>query len=147
VLVFGLLVGLVVHAANVTQFDRWMLLLTVGTFAGAYPLMYFAQEYIPLAAAVVAAGAIALAIIGVRAMTLMGVKLALAGVIVPAATILTITLIAAIIPRLQGILLTGEALAFFIAAMMLFPKLRKASAAPAPAEENPAGSPPSTPVS
>jgi prepilin-type N-terminal cleavage/methylation domain-containing protein len=45
VVVFGLLVGLVVHVAGVTRFDRWMLLLTVGTFAGAYPLMYFAQEY------------------------------------------------------------------------------------------------------
>ena len=35
VIVFGLLVGLLVHAYSVTQFDRWMLLLTVGTFAGA----------------------------------------------------------------------------------------------------------------
>jgi type II secretory pathway pseudopilin PulG len=106
--------------------------------------MYFAQEYIPLTAAVLAAGGIALAIIGVRAITLMGVKLALADVILPAATILTITLIAAVVPRLQGILLTGEALAFFIAAMMLLPKLRTTNAAPAPAGEAPAGSPTST---
>jgi prepilin-type N-terminal cleavage/methylation domain-containing protein len=132
VLVFGLLVGLVVHAAQVTRFDLWMLLLTVGTFAGAYPLMYFAQEYIPLGAAVVTASAIALAIIGVRAVTLMGLKLALAGVIVPATTILAITLIAAVVPRLQGILLTGEALGFFVVAMMLFPKLRKAHAEQGP---------------
>jgi prepilin-type N-terminal cleavage/methylation domain-containing protein len=147
VLVFGLLVGLVVHAARVTRFDRWMLLLTVGTFAGAYPLMYFAQEYIPLGAAVVTASAIALAIIGVRAVTLMGLKLALAGVIVPAATILTITLIAAVVPRLQGILLTGEALGFFVAAMMLFPKLRLANIVLAPAGERAAGSPAGTPES
>ena len=46
VLVFGLMVGLVVRAASVPRFDLWMVLLTVGTFAGAYPLMYFAQEYI-----------------------------------------------------------------------------------------------------
>jgi prepilin-type N-terminal cleavage/methylation domain-containing protein len=135
VLVFGLLVGLVVHAAGVTRFDRSMLLLTVGTFAGAYPLMYFAQEYIPLWAAVVTAGAIALAIIGVRAVTLMGLKLALAGVILPAAIILAITLIAAVVPRLQGILLTGEALGFFVAAMMLFPKLRLAHAEQGPTGE------------
>src|SRR5579884_2450061 len=145
VLVFGLLVGLVVHAAQVTRFDRWMLLLTVGTFAGAYPLMYFAQEYIPLWAAVVTASAIALTIIGVRAVTLMGLKLALAGVILPAAMILTITLIAAIVPRLQGILLTGEALGFFVAAMMLFPKLRMTSAMLGPVGEAPASSPPGTP--
>lgn len=141
VLVFGLLVGLVVHAARVTQFDRWMLLLTVGTFGGGYPLMYFAQEYIPLWAAVVAASAIALAIIGVRAITLMGAKLALAGVILPAAAILALTLIAAVVPRLQGILLTGEALGFFIAAMMLLPKIRMTGAAQGPAEVVPAGSP------
>ena len=140
VLVFGLLVGLVVHAANVPRFDRWMLLLTVGTFGGTYPLMYFAQEYIPLWAAVVAAGAIALAIIGVRAVTLMGMKLALLGVILPAAAILAITLIAAVVPRLQGILLTFEALGFFIAAMMLLPKIRLAGAAPQPAAEVVAGS-------
>jgi hypothetical protein len=52
VLVFGLVVGLVVRAASVPRFDLWMLLLTVGTFAGAYPLMYFAQEYIALGPAV-----------------------------------------------------------------------------------------------
>src|SRR5205807_10482687 len=44
VLVFGLMVGLVARAASVPRFDLWMLLLTVGTFAGSYPLMYFAQE-------------------------------------------------------------------------------------------------------
>lgn len=39
VVVFGLLLGLVVESVSVPQFDRWMLLLTIGTFAGAYPLM------------------------------------------------------------------------------------------------------------
>lgn len=145
VLVFGLLVGLVVQASDVPRFDRWMLLLTVGTFGGAYPLMYFAQEYIPLGAAVVAAGVIAIAIIGVRAVTLMGMKLALFGVIVPAAAILALTLIAAVVPRLQGILLTGEALGFFIAAMMLLPKIRMSSTAPAPAGDAVVGPPASTP--
>ncbi|HYT92209.1 MAG TPA: prepilin-type N-terminal cleavage/methylation domain-containing protein [Gemmataceae bacterium] len=138
VFVFGLLVGLVVHAAQVTRFDRWMLLLTVGTFAGAYPLMYFAQEYIPLEAAVLISAGIALGIIGVRAVTLMGVRLAVAGVVVPAAAILAITLTAAVVPRLQGILLTAEALGFFIVAMMLIPHLRIAQAAPGPVGETPA---------
>lgn len=123
VMVFGLLVGLVVRAASVTRFDRWMLLLTVGTFAGAYPLMYFAQEYIPLMPAVLLSAGLALAIIGVRALTLMGVWLALAGVVLPAVAILAITLVAAIWPRLQGILLTAEALGFFVTAMLLIPKI------------------------
>ena len=69
VIVFGLLVGLVVQAAGATRFDLWMLLLTVGTFAGAYPLMYFAQEYIPLNTAMLASAGIAILIIAVRAVT------------------------------------------------------------------------------
>jgi hypothetical protein len=129
VIVFGLLVGLIVRAASVPQFDLWMLLLTVGTFAGAYPLMYFAQEYIALGPAVLVAAGIALVIIGARAVTLMPFWLALGGVVLPAAAILTITLVAAIWPSLQGILLTAEALASFIAAMMLIPKIRTESPA------------------
>jgi prepilin-type N-terminal cleavage/methylation domain-containing protein len=140
VLVFGLLVGLVVHVARVSRFDRWMLLLTVGMFGGAYPLMYFAQEYISLTAAVVLSAGVALAIIGVRAVTLMGVRLALVGVVLPAVAILTVTLVAALAPRLQGILLTGEALAVFITAMMLFPHLRRG--APPPASAAPAAGTP-----
>ncbi len=130
VIAFGLLVGLIIQAAGprASRFDRWMLLLTVGTFAGAYPLMYFAQEYIPLEAAVLASAGVALAIIGVRAVTLVGLRLALIGVLVPGAAILALTLMAAIVPRLQGILLTAEALGFFIVAMMLIPMVRGAIA-------------------
>jgi prepilin-type N-terminal cleavage/methylation domain-containing protein len=123
VIAFGLLVGLVVHASGVTWFDRWMLLLTVGTFAGAYPLMYFAQEYVSLGPAVLISAGIALAIIGVRAVTLMGAWLGLTGVVLPATAILALTLVAAIWPSLQGILLTIGALGYFIAAMMLLPKV------------------------
>ena len=130
VVVFGLLVGLVVQAAGATRFDRWMLLLTVGTFAGAYPLMYFAQEYVPLGPAVLLSSGVALAIMGVRALTLMGIWLALAGVVLPAAVILAVTLVEAIWPSYQGILLTAEALGFFIAAMLLIPKIRAAAPAP-----------------
>jgi len=126
VVVFGLLIGLLVHAVHVPRFDRWMLLLSVGAFAGAYPLMYFAQEYVSLLAAVLGSAAVALTIIGVRAATLMGFKLGVAGVVLPGAAILALTLSAAVWPRLQGILLTTEALGFFIAAMMLLPRIRKA---------------------
>ncbi len=145
VLVYGLLVGLVVHAARATRFDRWMLLLTVGTFAGAYPLMYFAQEYIPLEAAVLASAGVALAIIGVRAATLMGVGLALVGVVIPAAAIMAVTLTAAIVPRLQGILLTAEALGFFVVAMLLIPRIRFTNGAPEAEGGIPAPSPTGTP--
>jgi hypothetical protein len=108
-----------------------MLLLTVGAFAGAYPLMYFAQNFISLPWAVLASAGLVLVVLGVRAVTILGWWRALAGVVLPAAVILTITLVAAIWPHLQGLLLTGEALGFFIAAMMLLPSFRPAAPAPA----------------
>src|ERR1051325_10276910 len=111
VVVFGLLLGLVAHAYNIHNFDRWMLLLVLGAFTGAYPLMYFAQEFIPLKAAILASSAIALVIIAIRAVTIMELRLALLGVILPAAAILAITLIAAIHVRLQGILITVTGMA------------------------------------
>ncbi|MGI9455227.1 MAG: hypothetical protein ACR2NU_01625, partial [Aeoliella sp.] len=123
VVVFGLLVGLVVRAASVPSFDRWMLLLTIGTFAGAYPLMYFAQEYVLLMPAVLISGGVAIAIIALRTITLMVPWKALLGIVIPAAAIMAITLSATIWPQLQGILLTSLALSFFIFAMMLMPKV------------------------
>jgi hypothetical protein len=124
VLVFGLLVGLVARAAPAPRFDLWMLLLTVGTFAGAYPLMYFGQEYIAPGMAVLISAGFALAVIGVLAVALMGGWLALGGVLLPAGAILGVTLAAAIWPALQGILLTVELLGFFIAAMLLLARIR-----------------------
>jgi prepilin-type N-terminal cleavage/methylation domain-containing protein len=138
VLVFGLMVGLVVRVASVPRFDLWMLLLTVGTFAGAYPLMYFAQEYIALGPAVLISAGFALTVIGVLAVTLLGVWLALGGVLLPATAILAVTLTAAIWPALQGILLTVEVLSFFIAAMLLLARVRAtAIARPASGQEIP----------
>jgi prepilin-type N-terminal cleavage/methylation domain-containing protein len=137
VIVFGLLVGLAVHAAAVAGFDRWMLLLVLGTFAGAYPLMYFAQEYVSLGTAVLISAGVAVAIIAVRAVTLMGLWPALTGVVLPAIVILTVTLTAAIWPSFQGILLTAGAISFFIVAMLLLPKIRFASIFPQAAASSP----------
>src|SRR5437764_6853372 len=101
-LVVVIVIGLVVHVAGVPRFDRWMLLLTVGAFAGAYPLMYFAQEYVALAPAVLLSAGVALAIIALRAVTLMALRLALVGVILPAVAIMAITLVGVVWPSLQG---------------------------------------------
>jgi hypothetical protein len=125
VAVFGLLVGLFVKAEDVLRFDRWALLLTIGTFAASYPLMYFVQEYMPLLSAVLISSAIAIVIIAVRAMTLMGVWRALSGIVVPGIAIIAITLSAAVWPQLQGILLTALGLGSFITAMMLMPKVTR----------------------
>lgn len=123
VVAFGLVIGVVAYAYRITHFDRWTLLLVLGTFAGAYPLMYFAQEFIPLRAAVLGSCAIVLAIIAVRAITAMGWRLAILGVVLPAVVILAFTLTAALRPGLQGILLTSEVLVFFVFAMALMPRL------------------------
>lgn len=46
--------------------DRWMLMPVLGTFAGAYPLMYFAQEFIPLDAARFGATGLVVLVIAAR---------------------------------------------------------------------------------
>ena len=127
VVIFGMIVGLVVRAQSVPQFDRWTLLLTLGAFAAAYPLMYFAQEYVSLIPAVLCSASLAMLIIAVRVVTLMGFWRGLLSIVLPAAAIMTIALVVAIWPSLQGILLTIGALAFFIATTLLIPKAYEAS--------------------
>ena len=124
VIVFGFVLGLIAHAYNIHNFDRWMLLLVLGTFTGAYPLMYFAQEFIPLNAAILSSSAIVIAIIAVRAATIMGWRLALFGTVLPAVIILTITLVTAIYPRLPGILFAAAGMTLFAVAMTLMPRVK-----------------------
>src|SRR2546422_1922118 len=129
VVIFGLVLGLVAGAFNIRNIDRWMLLLILGTFTGAYPLMYFAQEFIPLNAAIFISSAIVLLIIAVRAVTIMGFRMALFGTVIPATAILAVALVAAIHTRLQGILITGTGIGLFIVAMLLIPRLKAEGAA------------------
>ncbi len=124
VVIFGMVLGLVAKAFAIRNFDRWMLLLVMGTFTGAYPLMYFAQEFIPLNAAILASSALVLAILAIRVATIMGISFALRGIVLPATAILAVTLVAAIHPRLQGILITGTGMAVFIVAMLLIPRIK-----------------------
>jgi hypothetical protein len=125
VVLFGLLLGLVAHAYQIPNYNRWMLLLILGTFTGAYPLMYFAQEFISLNTAIFAAAAVALGVIAIRSLTMMTVRLALFGTILPAALLLAVTLVAALSPRLQGILITMVGMTLFIVAMLLIPRLKR----------------------
>jgi hypothetical protein len=122
--IFGFLLGLFAHAFNIQNFDRWMLLLVLGTFTGAYPLMYFAQEFIPLNAAIFASAAIVLLVIAIRSVTIMRLRLALFGIVLPATAILAVTLVAAIHTRLQGIIITGVGIAVFVVAMLLIPRMK-----------------------
>jgi hypothetical protein len=124
VVIFGLVLGLVARAFNVQKVDRWMLLLILGTFTGTYPLMYFAQEFISLNAAILLSSLAVLLIIGWRSWTIMGWRVGLMGTLIPAALILTATLVAAIHTRLQGILITAVGLGLFILTMVLMPRLQ-----------------------
>jgi len=125
VVIFGIVLGLVAHAFGIQKFDRWMLLLVLGTFTAAYPLMYFAQEFISLKVAMMVASVLVLVIIAIRSMTIMSAQLAVTGVVLPAAALLAVTLIAAIHPRLQGLLITSVGMALFIVAMVLIPRLQR----------------------
>jgi hypothetical protein len=125
VVVFGLILGLFARAFYIQNIDRWMLLLFLGTFTGAYPLMYFAQEFIPLNAAIFASSVVVLLVIAIRSATMMGIRLALFSTVLPATAILAVTLVAATNPRLQGILITGAGIAVFIVAMLLMPRLKQ----------------------
>lgn len=123
VVVFGLTLGLVMRAYGAAHIDKWMLLMLIGTFTGAYPLMYFAQAFIPLQHAMIASAAVVLIVLLIRSISLLGFRLGVAGVTAPAAAIMTLTLLAATKPNLQGILLTLLALGLFVAAMTLAPRL------------------------
>jgi hypothetical protein len=124
VVAFGVVIGLISRAYHVANFDRWMLLLVLGLFTGAYPLMYFAQEFIPLRWAMIEIGGGTLLVIGLRMWSFMGFRLALLGVTLPGAVIMALALTAVIRPNLQGILLTGLALGMFLLGMMLAPRVR-----------------------
>ena len=124
VVVYGFLLGLIANAFYIRNFDRWMLLLVLGTFTGAYPLMYFAQEFIPLNAAILISSVVVVIIIAIRTVTVMSLPLALLGIVLPAVVVLACTVVAAIETRLQGILITVVGLMFFIVAMTLMPRLK-----------------------
>jgi prepilin-type N-terminal cleavage/methylation domain-containing protein len=138
VVIFGLIVGLYAHAHSLVKFDRWMLLLTLGAFAGAYPLMYFAQEFIPLRWAMLGSAALVLLVVAIRAATMIGVRHAVAGVILPAAATLALTLIVATHPALQGLLLTGGGIVVFVIVMILAPRLQWTTAPQPVAQPTPA---------
>src|SRR5437667_10835310 len=90
VIIFGLVLGLVAHAYNIRNFDRWMLLLIMGTFTGAYPLMYFAQQFVPLNAAILISSATVLVVIAIRSITIMSLRLGLFVSVFPASAILAV---------------------------------------------------------
>ena len=123
VVVFGLIVGLYAHAHALGRFDRWMLLLALGAFTGAYPLMYFAQEVVPVEYAMAGSALLVLVIIAARSLRVIGLRHAALGVVLPAAVIMGVTLYAATHPQALGLTLTAAGIAVFVVAMALAPRL------------------------
>lgn len=126
---FGLVAGLMALVANKPAFDRWMLLLTLGLFAGCYPLMYYAQEYLPLGYAVVLSAAVPILVITIRTIFLAGWGLAI-GVMLSAAVVMAATIACAIWSKYQGVVITAETLGLFAMAMILGPKVPRKTLLP-----------------
>jgi hypothetical protein len=142
VVIFGLLVALVALAYRPEQLNVWTTLLMVGCFAGAYPLMYFLQEYAPLAVAVGASAGAVLIIIAVRGLSLLGTGAGLLGGVFLPAAIMALTLAAAIYdqPAMQGVLLTVTGILTLVVAMVMLPRAQRRLTA-AEAETAPATPP------
>ena len=137
---FGLVAGLMALVANKPAFDRWMLLLTIGLFAGSYPLMYYAQEYLPLGYAVTLSAAAPILVAAIRTAFLAGWRLAVA-ITLWAALVMAATIVCTVWPKYQGLVITGETLALFAMAMILGPKIPKKTIFPSSQAPSPTGKP------
>ncbi len=124
VIAFGVVIGLYAHAHKLARFDRWMLILVLGAFTGAYPLMYFAQEFVPLNWAMIGSAGLVVALIAIRAATIVGFGHAIRGIVIPAVATMALALVAATQANLQGILLTVSSILLFVVAMILMPRVQ-----------------------
>ena len=132
VVVFGVLVALFSIAYAPDKLDKWMLLLLLGTFAAAYPLMYFAQDFLTAPMAVAVAAAAMMVVIAARSDTLFGLVRGIIGPVALAAGAMGLTLWVALVPESQGVILTAGAIATFVLGMILLPRAQKSLAAAAP---------------
>lgn len=132
VFVFGVLIALIALAYQPEKLDGWLVILVVGCFASAYPLMYFLQDFVSLPAAVGIASVIALCIVGWRISSVYGLYLGILGGVVLPAVILILTLAVSLVSKQaeQGVLLTVMAIFVFVVAMMLLPKVQAGFATP-----------------
>ena len=134
---FAILYLLMAFAAGPERFSAWTVVLVVGCFTAAFPLMYFMQEFGSLTFAVTAAVAVVTAIILARTATLLGLRAAIvAGAFLPVALAL-LAVGAAVSERLavRGTFLTVEALAFLVLSMIYLPAAKAAFASDEAAQE------------
>lgn len=145
VLIFGVLVALVTLARDPEQLSGWMLVLIVGCFAGAYPLMYFMQDFISLPVAIVIGAGAVIAVIAWRSISLFGRVVGLFGGILLPGAVMALTIAATIYtrPAMQGVLLTAEGLLTLVVAMILLPRAQANLKAHHEARSAAAATPPS----
>ena len=124
VLAFGILFALLALAHDPEKLNVWLVILVAGCFAGAYPMMYFLQDFTDLTAAVAFANVVVLTVIGWRVISLFGFWRGLFGGIVLPAVLMGLTLAATIQakPAMQGVLLTVMGIFGLVTAMILLPR-------------------------
>ncbi len=124
VLAFGILFALLALAHDPEKLNVWLVILVAGCFAGAYPMMYFLQDFIDLTAAVALAAAVVLTVVGWRIISLFGFWHGLFGGIVLPAVLMGLTLAATIQakPAMQGVVLTVMGIFGLVTAMILLPR-------------------------
>lgn len=124
VLVFGILIALMALAQDPGKLNVWLVILVAGCFAGAYPMMYFLQDFIDLTAAIVLATGVVVMIIGWRVMSLFGLWRGMFGGIVMPVMLMGLTIAATIQskPAMRGVLLTVMGIFGLVTAMTLLPK-------------------------
>jgi hypothetical protein len=127
VFVFGILIALTALAYDPEKLSGWVVVLVAGCFAGAYPMMYFLQDFASLAVAIGVAVAIVTVIIACRIISLCGLGYGIFGGLVLPAVMFGLTLATAIATNraMQGVLLTGMAIFAFVVAMVLLPKAQE----------------------
>jgi hypothetical protein len=123
VVVFGILIALVGLAYDPEKLTGWVLVLVVGCFAGAYPLMYFMQDFVSLGTAIGIAVVIIVGVVGWRIVSLCGLKHGIFGGVILPIVILLFTLATAIVSNssMQGVLLTAMTIFTLVVAMILLP--------------------------
>jgi hypothetical protein len=127
VFVFGILIALTALAYDPEKLSGWVVVLVAGCFAGAYPMMYFLQDFASLAVAIGVAVAIVGVIIACRIISLCGLRYGVFGGLLLPVMMFGLTLATAISSNLamQGVLLTGMAIFAFVVAMVLLPKAQE----------------------
>ena len=127
VFVFGVLIALTALAYDPEKLSGWVVVLVAGCFAGAYPMMYFLQDFASLTAAIGVAVAIVMVIIACRIISLCGLGYGVFGGLLLPGVMFGLTLATAIASNraMQGVLLTGMAIFAFVVAMVLLPKAQE----------------------